>query len=128
MGTEDMAVLRRCLAEDKTLNFELQVAELCIVASEERVGISLDHPLSNLAYLDSAGDIMLDHRKKRVKRAAKATLRELVPALYEARFCDMSRVLGQFLSAECILRSVTEIVVLEFNVGFLHEGQQSSPL
>ncbi|CAE7946536.1 unnamed protein product, partial [Symbiodinium sp. KB8] len=62
------------MAEDKTLNFELQVAELCIVASEERVGISLDHPLS---------DIMLDHRKKRVKRAAKATLRELVPALYE---------------------------------------------
>eukprot|EP00439_Symbiodinium_sp_Y106_P062906 s671_g9.t1 len=71
------------MAEDKTLNFGLQVAELCIVASEERVGISLDHPLS---------DIMLDHRKKRVKRAAKdrhtgccdeATLRELVPALYE---------------------------------------------
>jgi len=62
------------MAEDKTLNFGLRVAELCIVASEERVGISLDHPLS---------DIMLDHRKKRVKRAAKATLRELVPALYE---------------------------------------------
>eukprot|EP00435_Cladocopium_sp_Y103_P031084 s577_g7.t2 len=47
-------------------------AQICIVASEDRVGITMDHPLSEL---------MLDHRKKRVKRVAKAGLRDLVPML-----------------------------------------------
>ena len=41
----------------------LRKSQICIVASEDRVGIDMSHPLSEL---------MLDHRKKRVKRAAKA--------------------------------------------------------
>ncbi|CAJ1456465.1 unnamed protein product [Effrenium voratum] len=60
------------MVEQRRAGCTLRMAQICIVASEDRVGVGMDHPLSVL---------MLDHRKKRVKRVAKAGLRELVFAL-----------------------------------------------
>ncbi|CAE8627439.1 unnamed protein product [Polarella glacialis] len=68
----EIAKRARELVESGAAASHLRLSQLCMVAAEERAGITMDHPLSSL---------MLDHRKKRVKRVAKAGSNELVPLL-----------------------------------------------